>query len=148
MQQRIDVTKTAPELYRRIYQVSEYVAKSGLDHKLMELVKIRASQINGCAFCLDMHTYDARKAGETEQRIHCLPAWREVPFYTDAERVALELTEELTQLPAHHVEDELFAKLREHWDDKGICDLIGSIISINAWNRLSVAVRNMPPVRG
>lgn len=148
MQQRIDYPKVAPEVYRRMYALSEYVEKSGLDHKLMELVKIRVSQINGCAFCLDMHSHDARKGGETEQRIYCLPAWRELPFYTDAERVALELAEELTHLPTHHVEDGLFAKLREHWDEKGIVDLVGAIIAINGWNRLAVTMRSQPPVRG
>lgn len=147
LEQRIDYTKAAPELYRRMLNLSQYTSENGLDYKLVELVKIRVSQINGCGFCLDMHAHDTRSKGETEQRIYCLPAWREVPLYSEAERVALELAENLTQLSTHHISDELFDRLRKHWDEKGIVDLVGAIIMINSWNRLSVAMRSMPPVR-
>lgn len=95
-----------------------------MDKKLLELVKIRVSQQNGCAYCLDMHTHETRQEGESQQRIYCLPAWREAPLYSDAERAALELAEAVTLLPTHRVSDELFGRLRVHWDEKGICDLV------------------------
>lgn len=148
LEQRIDYSKAAPELLRRMLNLQQYTSEAGLDYKLVELVKIRVSQLNGCAYCLDMHTHETRSKGETEQRIHCLAAWREAPLYSDAERVALELAETLTLLPSRHVSDELFARLRQHWDDKGICDLVGAIIMINSWNRLAVSLRSLPPIRG
>ena len=148
LEQRIDYTKVAPELFRRMLNLQQYTSEAGLDFKLVELVKIRVSQLNGCAYCLDMHTHETRSKGETEQRIYCLAAWREAPLYSDAERVALELAETLTLLPSSHVSDELFVRLRQHWDDKGICDLVGAIIMINSWNRLAVSMRSMPPIRG
>ncbi|MFD0672897.1 carboxymuconolactone decarboxylase family protein [Cohnella sp. GCM10027633] len=147
MQQRIDYVKVAPGLFQHILQLEQYIRGAGLDKKLLELVKIRVSQINGCAYCLDMHTHETRQGGESEQRIHCLPAWREAPIYSEQERLALELAEVVTLLPSNRVSDELFGRLREHWDEKGICDLVGAIITINSWNRLAVSMGNVPPIR-
>lgn len=147
LEQRIDYTKAAPELFKRMLNMEQYISSAGLDYKLVKLVKIRVSQLNGCAYCLDMHTHETRSKGETEQRIYCLSAWREAPLYSDAERVALELAETLTLLPSSHVSDELFGRLRKHWDEKGIVDLVGAIMMINSWNRLAVSMRSLPPIR-
>ncbi|HVV92418.1 MAG TPA: carboxymuconolactone decarboxylase family protein [Hyphomicrobiales bacterium] len=119
-----------------------YIDGCGLEHSLMELVKMRASQINGCAYCLDMHSKDARAAGETEQRLYALPAWRETPFYTDRERAALAYTEAVTRISEDHVEDELYAEVRRHFSEKEIADLTFCIIVINGWNRLAIPFRS------
>src|SRR5918994_6038246 len=107
MQTRLDYGKAAPGSVQAMYKLQKYVDESGLDHALLELVKIRVSQINGCAYCIDMHTKDARAAGETEQRIYALNAWRETPFFSDRERAALEWTEAVTLVSATHVPDEV-----------------------------------------
>jgi AhpD family alkylhydroperoxidase len=110
-----------------------------LDRSLFELVKIRASQINGCAYCLDMHTKDARAAGETEQRIYALNAWRETPFFTDRERAALEWTEAVTRLADRHVSDELHQRVSAHFTDDELVALTFGVVVINSWNRLAVS---------
>src|SRR5688572_21973790 len=120
------------------------VETSGLEHSTLELVKIRASQINGCAYCLDMHTKDARRLGETEQRIYALSAWRETPFFTDRERAALEWTETLTRLSETHPGEELKARLAAYFDEDEIVALTFAVVVINAWNRLAVPFH--PPV--
>ena len=122
-----------------LLEIERYVAESGLDRTIFELVKLRASQINGCAYCLDMHTKDARAAGETEQRLYLLSAWRETPFYSDKERVALEWTEALTLISENEVSDELYRKVEEHFEKKELMALTMAIIAINGWNRLAIA---------
>jgi AhpD family alkylhydroperoxidase len=122
-------------------QLQSYVDGCGLEHSLLELVKTRASQINGCAYCLDMHTKDARAAGETEQRLYTLSAWRETPFFSERERAALAWTEAVTRLADSHIDDALFAQVRAHFSDKEIVDLSLAVIAINGWNRLAVPFR-------
>ncbi|WP_342510095.1 carboxymuconolactone decarboxylase family protein [Sporosarcina sp. FSL K6-2383] len=144
MEQRINAAQVAPEAYKIMLQFEAYAKKTGFDVLLIELIKIRASQLNGCAYCLDMHTKDARAFGETEQRIYCLKAWREAPFYSEAERVVLELTEAVTLVATSRVDDELYKKVRNHFDEKQYVDLIILINTINSWNRLSIAMNNVP----
>jgi len=133
----------APEPVKSLLAIGKYLASSGLEHGLLELVKIRASQINGCAYCLDMHTQDARAAGETERRIYALNAWRETPFYTDRERAALALTEAVTRI-GDGVSDAWFEQIREHFDEKEIVDLTWAIVTINAWNRIAISFGAVP----
>ena len=120
------------------------VESSGLEHSLMELVKIRASQINGCAYCIDMHSIDARAAGETEQRLYALDAWRETPFYDDRERAALAWVEAVTLVAQTHVPDDVYEEVRRHFTDQEIVDLTYLTATINAWNRLAIATRALP----
>jgi AhpD family alkylhydroperoxidase len=141
MKERIDYKKVAPEAFKVMLSIEAYVRGSGLEDSLLELVKTRVSQINGCAHCLDMHTKDARAAGETEQRLYLLPAWREAPFYSDRERAALVWAEALTQISTNDVPDELYAEVRHHFDEKALVDLTLAIIGINGWNRLAVPFR-------
>ena len=144
MTTRIDVTKYLTSgLGRAMFTLSSEVA-SKLEPALFELVKIRASQLNGCAYCIDMHTKDARRAGETEQRIYALNAWRETPFFSDRERAALEWTEALTRLADSRVSDELFERVRRQFDEAELVALTFAVIVINGWNRLSISFR--PPV--
>ena len=151
MEPRIDYTQTAPEALRAMYGLERAIRTSGLEPNLLELVKMRASQINGCAFCLDMHSKDARAAGETEQRLYALNAWRETPFFTDRERAALEWTESLTLVAENHVPDEQFERVRKHFSEEELVNLTYAVVAINGWNRLAIAVRAVPgsnqPVR-
>ncbi|MDX9917786.1 MAG: carboxymuconolactone decarboxylase family protein [Gudongella sp.] len=140
MSRRMNYKDISPEVFNLLIKSEEYMKDSTLDKKLLELVKIRASQINGCAFCLNMHTEDARAIGETERRIYLLNAWRETVLYTSAERVALEFTEVLTQISLGHVSDELFEKMKELFTEKEIVDLVFAINNINNWNRLNIAL--------
>ncbi len=117
------------------------VAASGLEHALIELVKLRASQINGCAYCIDMHTKDARAQGETEQRLYALSAWRETPFYTDRERAALAWTEAITLVSQDHVPDAVYEEVRLHFSKQELVDLTLALVAINGWNRLAIAFR-------
>ena len=144
MQARLNAADFGNGGYKALLALEGYVRRSGLDKTLLELVKIRASQINGCAYCLDMHSKDARAAGETEQRIYCLSAWRECPFYTDRERAALEWTEAVTLITNGHVPDEVFNKVRPVFTDKELIDLNFAVIAINAWNRLAIPFRAVP----
>lgn len=141
MTPRIEYQNAAPDALRAMYAVQGYVNASGLERALLELVKIRASQINRCAYCLDMHTKDARAAGETEQRVHLLNAWREAPLYTPRERAALEWTEAVTEIADAGVPDDLFASARNHFSEKDLVDLTMAVIAINAWNRLAISFR-------
>jgi AhpD family alkylhydroperoxidase len=144
MTPRIDFTKHINSgLGRAMFGLSSETA-ARLDPRLFELVKIRASQINGCAYCLDMHTKDARLAGETEQRIYALSVWRETPFFTDRERAALEWTEAVTRLDGSHVPDELYDRVARQFDEAELVALTFGVIVINGWNRLSISFR--PPV--
>ncbi|MGE7593652.1 carboxymuconolactone decarboxylase family protein [Peribacillus frigoritolerans] len=144
MEQRINYMKTNREVVKLMMGLEEYKKTTEIDSALIELIKIRASQINGCAYCLDMHTKDARAMGETEQRIYCLSAWRETPFYSDSERAALELTEAVTAISANGVPDELYERVRLHFDEKQYIDLVTIIITINGWNRLAISAQNIP----
>jgi len=144
MKQRINAAQVAPEAYKIMVQFEAYAKTTGFDFRLIELIKIRVSQINGCAYCLDMHTKDARAIGESEQRIYCLNAWREAPFYSDSERVALELAEAVTLIASNRILDELYHRVRQHFDEKQYVDLIILINTINSWNRLSISMNNVP----
>ena len=141
MTQRLDYAKAAPEGFKAMRGLETYARNSGLEHALLELVKTRVSQINGCAFCLDMHTKDARAAGETEQRLYVLPAWRETDFYTPRERAALAWAEALTRLTDQEVSDAVYQEARLHFDEKALVDLTLAIVAINGWNRLSMGFR-------
>ena len=144
MEQRIDLTKYALDAQKSLYALEKYIANSGLDHKLIHLLKMRASQINGCAYCIDMHSKDARALGESEQRLYELNAWRETPFYTDRERAALEWTESLTLVSQTHVPDEVYESVKNHFSEKEIVDLSILVSVINVWNRLAISTRTRP----
>jgi AhpD family alkylhydroperoxidase len=142
MKKRLDFSSTAPQAISGLLEMERYMKNSGLEHSLYELVKMRASQINGCAYCLDMHSKDARKAGETEQRLYTLSAWRETPFFTERERAALAWTEALTLIAQNHVADELYENMLQHFTEKELVDLSMVIVAINGWNRLAVSFRS------
>jgi AhpD family alkylhydroperoxidase len=137
-QPRLDYAAVSPEAVRAQMGMESYVRNSSLEHSLIELVKLRASFINGCAYCVDMHTKEARAAGETEQRLYAVPVWRETPFFSPRERAALAYTEEVTLISNGGVSDEVFAFVREHFSEKEIMDLTMAVITINSWNRLAV----------
>ena len=136
---RISYKEIAPGAYRSMLGLERYVGESGLEHSLLELVRTRASQLNGCAFCLDMHSKDAIAAGETPQRLLVLSAWRDAPFYTERERAALAWTEAVTQLGPSGVPDELYRTTRQQFDERQLVDLTMAIVAINGWNRLAIA---------
>lgn len=141
---RYSLDASYPDGLRAMMSFNTRSASSGLDPLLAELIKIRASQLNSCAYCLDMHTKDARALGETEQRIYGLNAWRETPFYTEPERAVLALTEAVTGLERGEVPDEIVAEVRRHFDDETFGKLLMAIVVINSWNRLMIVQR--PPV--
>jgi len=143
MTQRMNYYEVAPDAMKIMMEMEKYTKKSSIERKLRELIKIRASQINGCAYCINMHTADAKKMGETEQRLYCISAWRECTFYSDAEKVALELTEHITLIPDKRVPDELYKRVRKHFDEKAYVDLVILINQINSWNRISIAMGNV-----
>jgi len=143
MQPRITIDKVEPAGYKAILGLEKFIESTPLTRKHKDLIKIRASQINGCAFCIDMHTKDARKAGETEQRIYALNAWRETPFFSEEERAILALTEEVT-LIADHVRDETYAQAAKVLEETYLAQVILAIITINAWNRIGIATNLMP----
>ncbi|HYE19971.1 MAG TPA: carboxymuconolactone decarboxylase family protein [Tepidisphaeraceae bacterium] len=142
--QRIDYMTAAAGGFKAMVGLETYVRGSGLDHGLIHLVKVRASQINGCGYCIDMHWKDARAGGETEQRLYGLTAWREAPYYTPKERAALGWTEALTNLAQTGAPDADFEALRPHFSEKEIADLSWAIAAINAWNRMAVGMRVEP----
>ena len=146
MQARLEPARAAPAAIKAMRALSAYVQDCGLEPSLQELVKIRASQINGCAFCLHMHTRDARALGETEERIYLLDAWRESPLYTTRERAALAWTEALTLVTHGHVPDAVYEEVRGCFTDEELVNLSLAIVTINGWNRLSVAFRTPPAV--
>src|SRR4051812_45859720 len=135
---RVNYARVAPEALRAQRGLETYVRESGLDETLVHLIKLRASYINGCAYCVDMHTKEARLAGETEQRLYAIPVWRETPFFTPRERTALAWTEAITEISKDGVSEELFALGREHFTEKELVDLTMAVIAINGWNRLSI----------
>lgn len=142
MKERLAYGKASPGVIRAMRGLQAHLDESGLEHSLLELVKLRASQINGCAYCVDMHTKDARALGETEQRLYCLSVWRETPFYTERERAALEWTEALTLISETHVPDEIYEAVRPHFSDRELADLTLAIVLINGWNRFAIAFRS------
>ena len=144
MEARFNYVKAAPGTYGAIEGLERYMHGCGLEVSLLQLIKLRASQINGCAYCLDMHWKDLRAIGETEQRLYSLDAWRETPYYTDRERAALAWTEAVTLITKHHVPDDVYEEVRAHFSEKEICDLTLAIATINAWNRLAISARVVP----
>ncbi len=144
MNARTDFYTASPDAMKAMIALEVAVNKLGLEAPLLELVKLRASQINGCAFCIDMHTTDARKAGETDRRLHGVAAWRETPFFTEREQAALAWTEALTQLSLTHAPDADYQRLQSQFTPKEQVDLTLAINTINAWNRLGVGFRKMP----
>jgi AhpD family alkylhydroperoxidase len=146
MEPRLNYGKAAPEGVRALSALNRYVEECGLEPLLLELVKMRASQINGCAYCLDMHSKDARALGESEHRLYTLSAWRETPFFSERERAALLWTEELTRLSETEVDDEVYAEVSQHFSDEEMVNLTLAIVVINGWNRLAVGFRATPGV--
>jgi AhpD family alkylhydroperoxidase len=138
MKPRIVIPKVAPEAYQAMLSLEKYIATTSITPVLKELIKIRASQVNGCAYCINMHTADARKLGVTEQRIYLLSAWREADVYTEEEKAVLALTEEIT-LISNHVSEETYENAAKYYDEKSLAEIIMMIITINAWNRIGIA---------
>ncbi|MCB8819056.1 carboxymuconolactone decarboxylase family protein [Microvirga rosea] len=147
MKPRLNLFKVGAAPMKAMLDLSDYVQNCGLEKSLMELVKIRASQINGCAFCLHMHTRDARANGETEERIYLLDAWRESPLYSDRERAALAWTEALTSVAQSRAPDADYGRLAAHFTEEEQVKLTLAIATINAWNQINVGFRSIHPVR-
>ncbi|MGA9310809.1 MAG: carboxymuconolactone decarboxylase family protein [Pseudonocardiaceae bacterium] len=144
MEARFSLPELTADLYSRMAALSSAVQNCGLDHQLLELIKMRASQINGCAYCIDMHSKHARAMGETEQRLYALNAWRETPFYTERERAALALTEAITLITDGHVSDDVYEQARRVFDEKEVGQIVWAATVINTWNRLAIAARSVP----
>jgi len=144
MEARINYQKVAPGVYEAMFGLGNYLRKSGLEESLINLVCLRASQINGCAYCLDMHWKDLRAAGENEQRLYGLDAWEESPYYSERERAALAWTEAVTNLREGHVSDEAYERVRNVFTEKELADLTLAVVTINGWNRLNIAARTVP----
>ena len=141
---RLDYVKYAHEPLRSLYAIERYVHESGIDIKLLHMLKLRASQINGCAYCVDMHWKDARAAGETEQRLYGLNAWRESPYYSEKERAALDWAESVTLVSETHVPDDVYERVRAQYSEKEIVDLTLAVAMINLWNRIAISMRAVP----
>ncbi len=141
MQQRINIKELEPEAYKILFDMEKYLSKTDLSLMLRELIKIRVSQINKCAFCLEMHTKDAREAGETEQRIYALSAWEESPLFSEEEKAVLALAEEVTHISKHGVSDAAFQKAQHYFTDKQVAQIIITINQINFWNRVAVSTK-------
>jgi AhpD family alkylhydroperoxidase len=141
---RMNYAKAAPGVIRAMDGLDTYLADCGLEPGLRELVKLRASQINGCAYCVDMHSLDARALGETEQRLYALPVWQETPFFSERERAALLWTEKLTLISLDRVPDEVYEQVRAHFTDEELVNLTLAIATINAWNRFGIGFRDVP----
>lgn len=144
MTSRIDFFKTSPEAVHALMGMENYVNQSSLDKGLLHLVKLRASQINGCAYCVDLHSSDALKAGETERRLHAVSVWHESPFFSEKERAAFAWTEEVTLLSETHASDETYKEVIRNFTEKETVELTMAIITINAWNRVAVSFRKVP----
>lgn len=144
MQPRMEYYKVAPAAMRGMVALQKVVNETGLDPILQELIKIRVSQINGCAYCIDMHTKDARALGETEQRIYALNAWRETPFFTDRERAALLWTESVTRISEGHVPDAVYQQALTQFNEAELVHLTLAVVTINSWNRIAIAFRSVP----
>ena len=141
MTARLDYRKFSKEPIKAMFDLEAYLAECGLDPKLLHIIKLRASQINGCAYCIDMHWKDARAAGETEQRLYALDAWRETPFYSERERAALTWTEALTLIAQTHAPDEAYAAARSQFSESELVDLTLAVVAINGWNRIAISFR-------
>src|SRR5438445_13615007 len=144
MKSRYDYTQAAPGAYKAMLGLEQYLHECGLEEPLIHLIKLRASQLNGCAYCLDMHWKDLREIGENEQRLYSLDAWRECPYYTDRERAALEWTEALTSVSETHVPDAVYDEVKKYFSEKEIVDLTIVVSTINMWNRLAISMRAVP----
>lgn len=144
MKTRLNFAKASPGAYKAMAGLQAHVNQCGLEAALLELVKFRASQINGCAYCLDMHSKDARAAGETEQRLYALSAWRETPFYSERERAALAWTEALTLIADTHASDDVYAAALKQFSEAELVDLTAAIVAINGWNRFVIGFRSEP----
>ncbi|HMF53218.1 MAG TPA: carboxymuconolactone decarboxylase family protein [Edaphobacter sp.] len=144
MQPRFNYAKLSPGGYHAMFNLEKYIAQCGLEESLLLLIKLRVSQINGCAFCLDMHWKDLRSIGEDEQRLYSLDAWRECPYYTDRERSALAWAEALTLITHGHVSDTVYAEASAYLNEKELSDFAFAIVAINAWNRLAISSRTVP----
>ncbi len=144
MEARMNYAKAAPGVMRAMNGMETYLANCGLEPGLRELVKLRASQINGCAYCVDMHSLDARALGETEQRLYALPVWQETPFFSERERAALLWTENLTLIALDHAPDAVYEQVRAHFTDEELANLTLAIATINAWNRFGIGFRAVP----
>jgi AhpD family alkylhydroperoxidase len=143
--ERINVSKAlSSDAYKAMYALEHYVQKSSLEHSIQYLIQIRASMINGCAYCIDMHTKDARAAGESEQRLYGLAAWKETPYYSERERAALLWTDAVTLVSETHVPDEVYEQARKHFNEQELIDLTLAVIAINSWNRLVISTRVIP----
>jgi len=142
MKPRIDFQKIPAEAAKGMYQLEHFIHHSGLDEPLVHLIKMRASQINGCAYCLDMHSKDARALGETEQRLYLLDAWEETPFYSERERAALALTDAVTKITEGHVPDAVWEHAKSQFSEQELIALLFTITTINAWNRLAITLRS------
>ncbi len=141
MEQRFSYSKAAPEGIEILQKLESYIKKAGLEPDLVELVKLRASQINGCAYCIDMHTKDARSQGENEQRLYGVSTWREAPFYSERERAALAWAESVTKISEDQVPDEIYNLAKKHFTERELVDLTLAVIAINSWNRLAISFR-------
>jgi AhpD family alkylhydroperoxidase len=144
MARRLNYGKAAPNAMRAMLALDASNTETGIEPALQDLIKLRASQLNGCAYCVDMHSLDARAGGETEQRLYALPVWRETPFFTDRERAALSWTEHLTLIAEDHVPDAAFLEVRQHFSEAEVAELTLIIVTINAWNRFGIAFRDEP----
>jgi AhpD family alkylhydroperoxidase len=144
METRLNFYKSGPNAMKAMLGLEKQVVQSGLEKPLIELVRMRASQINGCAYCLDMHSADARKAGESERRLATLQTWRETTFFTERERAALEWTEAVTEIARTHVPDDVWDRVKPHFTPEELVDLTLLITAINGWNRFAIAFRRMP----
>ena len=144
MTERIEFRQVEPAAYQTMLGLEQYLSRSELDNKLLSLIKVRASQINKCAFCIDMHTKEARKAGETEQRLYALSAWRETSFFTPQERVVLALTEAVTLVAENSVSDELYDRVSRYFSPNEIVQMLMAISTINTWNRIAITTRMVP----
>lgn len=139
MTERVQIAKEIPAAYQAMSGLEKYLGTTSIDKQLLELIKIRASQINGCAFCINMHTKDARSLGETEQRIYALSAWRDTPYFTKEERAVLALTEAVTVITKEHVPDAVYEEVARYFESKQVGEIIMAIITINGWNRLAIS---------
>src|SRR5512144_515748 len=144
MTRRFSYAKSAPGVFDAMDVLDQYVAACGLEESLLHLMRLRASQLNGCAYCIDMHSKDLRAIGESEQRLYELDAWRETPFYSERERAALEWVEAVTLVSETHVPDEVYERVRAHFSEQEIVDLTLAAVAINGWNRLAISFRTVP----
>ena len=148
MTQRVDFNRVAPEALKALSNLNRYIEGGAIAPPLRLLIDIRISQINGCSFCIDLHMQEAREAGESQQRLDCLPVWHEVPFFSEAEKAALAWAEAVTLVSQTHVPEEVFAEVKKHFTEAEIVDITMVAISVNAWNRLAISFRKLPAARG